>query len=234
MIVRRGMTGFSGNIYCGLHEFADMGLVLHMLRPGDQFIDVGANIGSYTVLASGVCRARTIAFEPDPDTAALLRRNIAANQLEDLVVVQESALGALNGEVEFTIGRDTTNQVLTTGEAPTRRVAIKQLDDIPGAHDAILMKIDVEGFEEQVLAGACDVLAHDALLAIESEGQEAAIVDTLNRFGFERAFYDPTSRTLSREALSLAPANGLFVRDFAAVRARVAAAPKRKVAGRWI
>jgi hypothetical protein len=42
----------SGNIYAGLHEFGDMAFVLHFLRAGDLFADVGANIGSYTVLAS--------------------------------------------------------------------------------------------------------------------------------------------------------------------------------------
>src|SRR6478609_823915 len=57
LVVRRGMTGATGNIYCGLHEFADMAFVLHALRPGDLFVDVGANIGSYTVLASAVCDA---------------------------------------------------------------------------------------------------------------------------------------------------------------------------------
>ena len=74
LAARRGMTGATGNIYAGLHEFADMAFTLHFLRPDDLFLDVGANIGSYTLLASGVCKARTIAFEPDPETMALLRR----------------------------------------------------------------------------------------------------------------------------------------------------------------
>src|SRR5262245_35956083 len=65
LAVRRGMTGATGNLYAGLHEFVDMAFTLHFLRPSDLFLDVGANIGSYTLLASGVCRARTIAFEPD-------------------------------------------------------------------------------------------------------------------------------------------------------------------------
>jgi hypothetical protein len=43
LIVRRGMTGVTGNIYAGLHEFADMALVLHFLRPDDDlFFDIGA------------------------------------------------------------------------------------------------------------------------------------------------------------------------------------------------
>ena len=48
LMVRRGMTGATGNLYVGLHEFCDMGFVLHFLRAGDLFVDVGANVGSYT------------------------------------------------------------------------------------------------------------------------------------------------------------------------------------------
>src|ERR1700739_1067728 len=77
LLVSRGMTGATGNIYCGLHEFAEMGFLLHLLRPNDLFLDVGANVGSYTILASRVCGARVIAFEPDPGAAKALRRNIA-------------------------------------------------------------------------------------------------------------------------------------------------------------
>src|SRR5207249_1807294 len=91
--VKRGMTGATGNIYCGLHEFADMGFVLHLLRAGELFLDVGANIGSYTVLASKICGARTIAFEPAPDAAAMLERNVAANDITERVRAHRIALG---------------------------------------------------------------------------------------------------------------------------------------------
>ncbi len=58
------MTGATGNIYAGLHEFDDMAFFLHLLRPEDMFADVGSNIGSYTILASGVVGAKSVAFEP--------------------------------------------------------------------------------------------------------------------------------------------------------------------------
>lgn len=48
LVVGNGMTGATGNVYCCLNEFADMGFLLHLLRKGDLFIDVGANIGSYS------------------------------------------------------------------------------------------------------------------------------------------------------------------------------------------
>jgi hypothetical protein len=83
LAVKRGMTGATGNVYVGLHEFYDMMFLLHFLRSGDLFLDIGANIGAYTVLASGVCRSETWAFEPDPTSVAALRRNIELNLLHE-------------------------------------------------------------------------------------------------------------------------------------------------------
>lgn len=111
LVARNGMTGATGNIYCGLHEFIDMAFLLHLLRPGDLFVDVGANIGSYTVLASAVCGARSIAIEPDPDTVGSLNRNIEINRIVDRVRIVQAAVGSAPGKIQFTVGRDTTNRV---------------------------------------------------------------------------------------------------------------------------
>ena len=62
----------TGNIYCGLAKFADMAFVLHVLRAGDLFVDIGANAGAYTLLASSVTGAKTTCFEPAPATYARL------------------------------------------------------------------------------------------------------------------------------------------------------------------
>jgi ribosomal protein L11 methylase PrmA len=97
--VRRGMHGATRNIYVGLSEFADMMLALHFLRRGDLFLDIGANEGSYTILASGVCRATTWAFEPDPNAVRSLKRNLAINDLDELVTVYQLALGNADGEI---------------------------------------------------------------------------------------------------------------------------------------
>jgi hypothetical protein len=68
LVDERGMTGATMNVYCGLHEAADMAFVLHLLRPGDRFLDIGANVGTYTILASGVAQAHSITLEPIPAT----------------------------------------------------------------------------------------------------------------------------------------------------------------------
>src|SRR5262245_41975942 len=70
LLASSGMTGATGNWYCGLHEVRDMSFVLHLLRPGEKFLDVGANVGSYTVLAAGAVGAQVTSVEPVPRTFA--------------------------------------------------------------------------------------------------------------------------------------------------------------------
>jgi len=131
LAARRGMTGLTGNIYAGLHEFADMAFVLHFLRPCDLFVDVGANVGSYTILASGVVRCHTVAFEPDPLTAAALERNINLNQIADLVECEslqwESARASFasrrGSTRKITLSRQLTRAVVTSQSRPWIRLS---------------------------------------------------------------------------------------------------------------
>lgn len=98
LFATRGMTGATGNWYCGLHEVEEMGFVLHALRPGELFVDVGANIGSYTVLAAGAVGADVVAVEPVPTTFAVLRRNVCLNDLVDRVFLRERRVGRFGRE----------------------------------------------------------------------------------------------------------------------------------------
>src|SRR5690606_34268091 len=112
LLVRRRMTGATGNIYFGLHEFSEMAFLLHLLRKGDWFADVGANVGSYSVLAAGVCGAHVVAFEPDPGAFADLSANIEVNALAGKVDARQLAVGAAAGEIAFSVGLDTMNHIL--------------------------------------------------------------------------------------------------------------------------
>jgi FkbM family methyltransferase len=71
-----------------------------------------ANIGSYTLLASGSACARTIAFEPVPPTLERLRANCEANKIKDLVDLRAMCLGARDGFVEFSTDSDAMNHYL--------------------------------------------------------------------------------------------------------------------------
>jgi len=97
LVIETGMTGATMNFYCGLHEAADMAFVFHLLRVGDGFLDVGANVGTYTILASGAAQARTLAVEPIPATFNRLMRNIRINDLLSHVDSLCLAVGAHSG-----------------------------------------------------------------------------------------------------------------------------------------
>lgn len=238
LVVRRGMTGATGNLYLGLHEFMSMALTLHFLRENDLFFDIGANVGSYTVLASGVCHARTWAFEPDPDAARDLARNIEVNGLGDRVVLHQVAVGPKDGEVSFTQGEGTMNRVVP-GAAQT--VAQRALDSLVGTQAPAMIKLDVEGYEEEALLGARRTLGNQALKVVALEGTPPSILKLLGENGLERAFYDPFTRVLQRTPNSLAYADGkwtasneFYVRDWSFVEDRLKTARPIVVFGRKI
>lgn len=232
LVVRRGMTGATGNLYVGLHEFEEMGFLLHFLRPQDLFLDIGANVGSYTVLASGVCGARTIAFEPDPLSMARLARNVGVNALETRVDIRAVALGESSGEAAFTIDRDTMNRLALPTDTDTQAVALSTLDAQIGVAAPSLMKLDVEGFEAQVLRGASQTLRRESLQAIIIETVSPESLVLLSDAGFTQARYNPFQRALTRGAGAPGALNALFIRDWDDVAARVASARAISVFGR--
>jgi FkbM family methyltransferase len=227
LVVRNGMTGATGNIYCGLHEFADMAFLLHFLRPEDLFVDVGANIGSYTILASSVCGAATIAIEPDPTTMGWLKRNVDANGIGEVVTLVEAAVGREEGEVNFTVGLDSVNQVAGATHKNTRKVRVVRLDDVLTGHSPAFIKLDVEGYEAEVVGGAAETLKKSSLLAIETESRDPIVLSTLREAGFSEYAYDPVHRALSVQVGQ--SSNALFVRDLTKVLARVGAARKYNI-----
>jgi hypothetical protein len=108
-----------------------------------------------------------------------------------------------------------------------RTVKVECLDELLDCKDPTFIKIDVEGFEADVLAGAERTLRAPSLLAIETEGRQPKVVESLERAGFTEYSYDPWSRRLvASEGLS---SNGLYLRFEAEVAARLVSAPKRKV-----
>ncbi len=229
LVVRRGMTGATGNIYCGLHEFPDMAFLLHCLRAGDVFVDAGANVGSYTVLASAVVGARSLTIEPGENALLSLRRNIDVNRINDRVTVFPCAVGASQGELAFTTGLDTMNRAAVAGEPGVRMVEQRSIDSITEGFAPVMLKMDVEGHEEQVLAGAASLLAMTSLKAIETESNAVGIEKIMTRFGFKRMYYDPFERWLAAEPGAIAASNALYIRDYEFVQTRIRTAEPFRV-----
>jgi FkbM family methyltransferase len=139
-----------------------------VLRPGDLFVDVGANVGSYTIWAAE-CGAHVIALEPASDTFCLLRENISLNGYS--VQAIQAAAGDACGVAQFTKGRDCVNQFDPEGSEQTRVVTI---DSVIGDRAVAGMKVDVEGFEFDVLAGCTRALAEQRIRLIQIEWNSAS------------------------------------------------------------
>jgi FkbM family methyltransferase len=136
--------------------------VRRLLRPGDVAVDVGANHGWYSlVMAQAVGPAGAVhAIEPLPALTSALRRNIALNPSLK-VQVHAVAAGAEDGTLELHVFDDLphghTSAARLGGTYRSQVVPCKRLDDlIP--NQPTLVKVDVEGFEPEVLAGATGLL----------------------------------------------------------------------------
>jgi FkbM family methyltransferase len=229
LLIPPKMKGAAHFVCPGLCEFEEMCFVMHFLRPDDLFIDVGANIGAYTVLASGVAKAATIAFEPSPATYRYLVQNINLNQL-DRAKSLNLALGSEEGVIQLTEGLGTENYVRPAGD-PSKGVEVQValLDKIVAHLEPCLMKVDVEGFETKVLAGATQTLQKHSLRAmiVERTGNglrygfdESLLHRNIQNAGFIPSAYSPPKRQL-RRIPGDASGNIIYVRDFDRAEARL-------------
>ena len=242
-LVKTGETGLTGNIYTGLHEFPDMSFLLHFLRAEDHFVDIGANVGSYTILACSAIGARGLAFEPVPSTYMRLVENMRLNQLDEKVKCINKGVGAQQGTIDFTSDSDTTNHALASGEQCDNKVTVEvtQLDTALDGENPSLIKIDVEGYETPVLEGAQETLRKQTLNAVimELNGSggrygfdESKILDLMLGNGFRTYSYDPFNRKLiNLDGKNLNSGNTLFIRDKSFVEHRLRTASQVTVHG---
>lgn len=247
MYAKQGMTGVAGCIYNGLLEYDDMLFLLHFLRKEDTFLDIGSNVGVYSVLASAEVGAETIAFEPIPSTFEILQKNLALNGLQsDLVHALNLGLGSQEGSLAFTKSEDTVNHVATEQEISAGdiiKVPVSKLDDVLGKYslkDVVFMKIDVEGFETEVLRGGSGLLNDKRLQAviIELNGSgerygydENWIHELFLSHGFSPYSYDPSRKELTKLKAKLSYHNTIYLRNEEFVIERLSSAERVEIQG---
>ena len=235
--VRKGETGLTVNIYTGLYEFPEMAFLLHVLRPGDLFIDVGANAGSYTILASAVAGANSISFEPVPSTFDRLLANVRLNQIDDRVQCINSGVGKEKGRLTFSKQWGPVNHVVASNETieDTVEVVVDNLDALVAETNPFMIKVDVEGYETPVFEGAQSTLGIESLqvVIVELNGSglrygfdETKIVRNLVDNGFRSFSYDPLTRNLAElNGKNDKSDNSLFIRGVDDIHERVKMGP---------
>jgi FkbM family methyltransferase len=209
------------NLY-GLVEEGTTRLVHRLAKPGWCVLDVGANAGYYALICAdlGGPAADVHAFEPQPAFAASLRESVARNNVP--VTVVEAACGARDGETTLFESTERNWAALATVipdyftvTTVPRAVQLIRLDNYCEAHNlhADLVKVDVEGYEAEVVAGLdltlrrsrphliCEVRLRDT--------RAATLFAQLHRLGYKAAriaddgTLTPFSRTASDDVLNL-------------------------------
>lgn len=179
----------------GNFEPAELDWVRRVLDPGDTALDVGANVGVFTVsMATSVGRSgRVIALEPEPQNLEWLRANVLRNDLDHQVRVVAAAATERDGEeVLMSIGQDRSFTRVTDRPDDAFTASGRSLDSIwrsADRPDVTLAKFDVEGHELPALRGAADLLKSCGprlLVEANSSQDRESIANFLGRFGYRQ------------------------------------------------
>ena len=149
----------------GIWEPYESSLVLKLLQPGDVFVDVGANIGYFSLLAASRvgARGKVFAFEPDPENFELLQASAAHNEQQDIIHATLAGLAESDGEARLYLSEDNLgdHQIFAVDDSRRSR-SISLLNGARYLEDKLqgvdLLKIDTQGSEYGVVAGLMPLL----------------------------------------------------------------------------
>ena len=149
----------------GIWEPYETSLLLSLLQPGDVFVDVGANIGYFSILAATVVgeQGTVYAFEPDPENYRLIEANVALNNLQGRIHPVQAGLSSAAGDGQLFLSDDNLgdHQIYPTGESrATVPVALVNGDEyLAGRLQRLeLLKVDTQGSEYEVMLGLLPLL----------------------------------------------------------------------------
>jgi FkbM family methyltransferase len=159
------------------------------IQPGSTVVDVGANIGIFSLYAAHNKAAMVLAYEPSAESYSILLRNIKANQLEQSVIAKQLAVVGTPGEqVRFPVKSSMYNAIITDDNETdfewVNTIGLPEILDQMG--NISLLKLDCEGAEYDILACAGeDVYAKIQHIRLEyHSGGEQVIDNYLSRYGF--------------------------------------------------
>lgn len=180
----------------GSHETDVQSILATILKPGMVYFDVGANVGFFAVIAARLVgeKGSVVCFEPLPANVRQIEYNAGLNAFSNMTTRPEAAGGTNRTETFCTSLEPTWGKLATVGKTPDKplgeiTVQVRRLDDLCGSGEIRypdLMKIDVEGAETEVLAGAFETISKSRpLIVMELHGTNDPVMDTLDKLGYE-------------------------------------------------
>jgi len=244
MLINR-FYALTGNYYFGIAEPDVMPFVLHVLQPGDLFVDIGANGGAYTVLASAEKGAKTVAIEAEPETFKGLVKNIELNKLNDLVEAWPVAVSDVNGNLPFTNSEHASNWICFEDRPDIINVEAKMLDTILNGKIPTVIKMDIEGYEHNALLGAHHSISNDGckalVLEFSNNGEyygygNKVTHQLLTQYGFKPYRYHYKTKSLeSFDPLTTGfNINMIYIKDIAFIQQRLDTANHILMSGEYI
>ena len=210
-------------LYYRLPDPAEMHFLLDVLADGEVFVDVGAHAGVYSILASSVPGVRVVAVEPSTATFDRLAENIDLNDIGEQVTALRTALGSRGGEARLSTGRDAMN-ALVHDDDQGEPVALSTLDSLTadlGAATVGLIKIDVEGSELDVLAGAERTLARSRPPLIVEVNDPQRLASFAKGIGYTCVRYEPGRSLVPASIEACDGRNAILVGDLDEARRRL-------------
>lgn len=175
MIVEKGV---GGEYFVSDDEVGMLGVLDEFLGEGDVFVDVGAYVGFLSMYASWRVgeRGKVLAFEPNPLAYRVLLKNLRMNAIKN-VIAMDVALGSRE-EYRYLSMYDnrpaSETTLMDTGQSGKRfRVRIRRLDDVLSdlrIGKVRMVKIDVEGWENEVLKGMVETIERSSPILIVEKG----------------------------------------------------------------
>lgn len=203
-------------------------VVWRALRPGDTFIDGGANIGLVSLLAAwrvGTA-GRVHAFEPNPSVLRQLRWHVETNNLGGIIEIHEAGLGDVRAVSDLIVPGDDNLGAGTFAPPPSRyrgrhqsltTAEIVRLDDLAlPVHGRVVIKLDIEGYEVRALRGMANFIEkHKPLILTEVNAEmlaqagtsPGALAEFLMSRGYRPYAYTTTRAIVRQRRLSLRAVN---------------------------
>ncbi|BAZ24829.1 FkbM family methyltransferase [Kalymmatonema gypsitolerans NIES-4073] len=172
-------------IYCGLYDYNEMNFLLRYLRDEDSFLDIGANVGVYTLLGAFKIKNGSIySFEALPKNYNRLEENLVLNQLQQ-VKPYKLAVSDFTGTTALNLAeRDSMPFITATATENTITVPTDTLDNLlknQSLANLTLAKMDIEGAEILAFKGATSLLKQQRPYVWILE-----INDAVNNFGYQK------------------------------------------------
>lgn len=220
----------------GYHE-EELVFLRETIAPEDLFVDVGANIGVYSMVAAAR-GARVVAFEPFPQAREAFLENVTLNGCADRVTVHPCALSDERSTMTLTTDLESSNH-LVVGAGSGLTVDVRLLDEVL-SNDALsgrrvaIVKVDAEGFDANVLRGARRILTEQkpcVIVEVWAGGRE--VREILEPLGYAIYHFDATRRELEFVPSDFS-SEGYFVAIHAEsidrIRERLRSSPTRRAA----